>query len=106
MDNYISMLEEYTSAMNEEEIAVIVKRAEELSVNNRTTDVYKLCYSAIDLTTLTESDNRESVEAFVKKAVYFEKVYPHIPNVATICVHPSFVDVVGIGVGENLYQIG
>ena len=44
-----------------------------------------------------------SVAEFVKKAVDVPAKYPGMPNVATICVYPSFVDIVGLGVaGTNI----
>lgn len=95
---YSKMLAEYGPAMSEQEVADFVAMAREKSVRNQNTDVYKLCYSTIDLTTLTEKDSEESVGKFVKKAVDFQNHFPNIPNVASICVFPLFVDVVGLGV--------
>ena len=95
---YSKMLAEYGPAMSEQEVADFVAMAREKSVRNQNTDVYKLCYSTIDLTTLTEKDSVESVGKFVKKAVDFQSHFPNIPNVASICVFPLFVDVVGLGV--------
>ena len=76
------MLAEYAPAMSAEEVAKVVADCREKSVRNQNADVYKLCYSTIDLTTLTEKDSVESVGRFVK----------------SICVFPLFVDVVGLGV--------
>ena len=95
---YSKLLAEYAPAMSEEEVAQVVADCRAKSVRNQNTDVYKLCYSTIDLTTLTEKDSVQSVGKFVKKAVDFQTIYPEIPNVASICVFPSFVDVVGLGV--------
>ena len=95
---YSKMLAEYGPAMTEEEVAKVVADAREKSVRNQNAEVYKLCYSTIDLTTLTEKDSVESVGRFVKKAVDFQTHFPEIPNVASICVFPLFVDVVGLGV--------
>ena len=95
---YSKMLAEYGPAMSEQEVADFVAMAREKSVRNQNSDVYKLCYSTIDLTTLTEKDSVESVGKFVKKAVDFQSHFPNIPNVASICVFPLFVDVVGLGV--------
>ena len=68
---YSKMLAEYGPAMSEQEVANFVAECREKSVRNQTADVYKLCYSTIDLTTLTECDSVESVGKFVKKAVDF-----------------------------------
>ncbi|MDY3979416.1 MAG: deoxyribose-phosphate aldolase [Tidjanibacter sp.] len=98
---YSKLLNDYAPAMTEEQVAATVEQMRELSVKNRTKEVYKLCYSTIDLTTLTETDSVRSVGEFVAKAVEFHKHYPSIPNVASICVYPLFVDVVGLGVDNT-----
>jgi deoxyribose-phosphate aldolase len=95
---YSLLLEKYAPAIAPEEVDAVVAKAKSDSVKNRTADVYKLCYSAIDLTSLTESDSVVSIAAFVKKAVGVEREFPCTPNVATICVFPPFVDVAGLGV--------
>lgn len=92
------MLAEYGPAMSPEEVAQFVAECREKSVRNQNAEVYKLCYSTIDLTTLTECDSVRSVGEFVRKAVEFNQHFPDIPNVASICVFPLFVDVVGLGV--------
>ncbi len=92
------LLEKYAPAIGEKEVEAVVAKAKSDSIGNRTGEVYKLCYSAIDLTSLTESDSAGSITAFVKKAVDLELKFPGIPNVATICVFPPFVDTVGLGV--------
>ncbi len=95
---YSKMLAEYGPAMSEQEVAAFVAECRQKSVRNQNAEVYKLCYSTIDLTTLTEKDSVESVGKFVKKAVDFNTHFPNIPNVASICVFPLFVDTVGLGV--------
>lgn len=100
---YAQLLKEYAPAMSESEIVAVIEEARKDSVRNCTKEVYKLCYSTIDLTTLTETDSNRSVGEFVGKAVDFNRHYPDIPNVASICVFPLFVDVVGMGVdGTNI----
>ena len=63
---------------------------------NHTPEVYKLCYSAVDLTTLSCTDSVESVTEFAGKAVKFYQQFPHLPNVASICIYPPFVETVGV----------
>lgn len=96
--DYSELLKSYGGAMSEREIAAQVERARGAAPANYNAEVYKLCYSAIDLTSLTESDSVSSIADFTRKAAEFGKKYPDIPNVATICVYPAFVDTVGIGV--------
>ncbi len=84
--------------MTDKEIGDQIERARLAAPGNYNPEVYKLCYSTIDLTSLTESDSVVSIRDFTRKAAEFGKKYPGIPNVATICVYPAFVDTVGIGV--------
>lgn len=96
---YANHLNEYAPAWSEarvdEEVARIRKIAK---ARNCTTEVYKLCYSAIDLTTLSCTDSVTSVTEFARKAAAFYTKYPHLPNVASICVYPAFVETVGLAV--------
>lgn len=102
--DYTKLLNDYAPAMSDRQIEVAVSKARIAAVKNQREDVYKLCFSAIDLTTLTEQDNNSSVAAFVKKAVELKTLYPEMPDVASVCVYPKFVDVVGLGVEGT--QIG
>lgn len=96
--DYSLLLEKYAPAVSEKEVDRLVAAARKEAVKNYNGDVYRTCFSLIDLTTLSETDSVRSVENFVRKAVEMQKHYPSIPNVASICVFPSFVDVVGLGV--------
>ena len=79
---YANHLKEYAPAWSasqvDEEVARIRKAAE---ARNHNTEVYKFCYSAIDLTTLSCNDSVKSVTEFARKAAEFYQKYPHIPNV-------------------------
>ena len=90
------------AAQVDEEVARIRKVAE---ARNHNTEVYKFCYSAIDLTTLSCNDSVSSVTEFARKAAEFYEKYPHIPNVASICVYPSFVETVGVAVDGTPMRI-
>jgi deoxyribose-phosphate aldolase len=81
-------LKEYASAMSEAQVAEEVDRIRKAAVRNHTPEVYKLCYSAVDLTTLSCTDSVESVTEFAGKAVKFYQQFPHLPNVASICIYP------------------
>ena len=103
---YANHLKEYAPAWSaervEEEVARIRKAAGE---RNRNAEVYKFCYSAIDLTTLSCNDSVASVTEFARKAAEFYEKYPHIPNVASICIYPSFVETVGVAVDGTPMRI-
>ena len=82
--DYVKELEKYAPAHTEAQVAKEVAKIKMAANRNGNVDVYKFCYSAIDLTTLSCTDSVESVQAFVRKAVDFNEKYPQIPNVATI----------------------
>lgn len=99
--DYKEMLSEYTPAMSAAEVAGEVARIASLAPRNENPDVWKMCYGAIDLTSLNSTDSDRSITEFAERAVRFGLDFPHIPNVASICVYPSFVDVVGLSLGNS-----
>lgn len=95
---YTNLLNQYAAAPTEERVAAEVERIRAVARRNHTPEVYRLCYSAIDLTTLSCNDSEESVRAFAEKAVAFYGEHPDLRNVASICVYPPFVETVGLAV--------
>ena len=102
---YVHHLNEYAPAMTAEQVACEVARIAEAAAKNRTTEIFKFCYSTIDLTTLSCNDSVASVTEFARKAAAFYGKYPHIPNVASICIYPSFVETVGLAVDGTSMRI-
>jgi deoxyribose-phosphate aldolase len=68
-----------------------IKEASLKEVNN--TDVLKLIFNCIDLTSLNTTDSAESITGFVNKVNSFADDYPDMPEVAAICVFPVFTPV-------------
>ena len=56
--------------------------------------VYKDCFSMMDLTTLKTDDTPESVAKLVNKVNAFQESYPEWPLPASVCVYPNFAAVV------------
>ena len=102
---YANRLEKYAPAQSEAQVAEEVAKMKAAAEKNENTEVYTFCYSSIDLTTLSCNDSDESVTEFAKKAVEFHDKYPEIPNVASICIYPSFVETVGLAVGDSPMRI-
>ena len=102
---YANLLNNYAPAASEAQVAELVERYAGMAAKNHPTEVYKFCFSAIDLTTLSCNDSEESVKAFATKCVEFYHKYPHIPNVASICIYPSFVETVGLAVDGTPMRI-
>ena len=103
--DYIKELENYAPAHTEAQVGKEVAKIKVAANRNGNVDVYKFCYSAIDLTTLSCTDSHESVREFVRKAVEFTHKFPNIPNVASICVYPPFVEDVGLEVDGTPMRI-
>ena len=102
---YANHLNDYATPPGAEQIAITVEKMRAAAAENHNAEVYKFCYSAIDLTTLSPSDCEESVAAFARKAAEFTMDYPHIPNVASICVYPPFVETVGLAIDGTPLRI-
>lgn len=102
---YSNILNQYAPAMSAEQVAEVVAQAKAAAAKNENVEVYKFCLSAIDLTTLTCNDSVESVTEFANKTVTFSEAYPDVPNVASICVYPAFVETVGLAIDGTPMRI-
>lgn len=58
------------------------------------TDILKLIISSIDLTSLEGSDNPTKIKTICKKVVELDHLKKLTPNVAAICVYPTFAKLV------------
>ncbi len=68
-------------------------------------DIWKLCFSCIDLTSLGVTDSERSIAEFAGKVARFGIEFPDLPNVASVCVYPNFVDTVGVALGNSPVRI-
>lgn len=102
---YANHLNEYDAAPTVEQVAQEVENLKAAAAANNNAEVYKFCFSAIDLTTLSPCDSEESVTAFARRAAEFALDYPEIPNVASICVYPPFVETVGLEIDATPLRI-
>ena len=89
---YANHLNEYAPAWSEAQVAEEVARIREAAMRNHNAEVYKMCYSAIDITTLSCNDSVTSVTEFARKTAEFYQKFPHIPNVAFDCFVGLLVD--------------
>lgn len=60
-------------------------------------EVFKTCFSFMDLTTLHTQDTPETVGKLVDKVVRLRDEYPSYPMPASVCVYPNFATVVKNG---------
>ena len=92
---YQYILDEYSTAPTEEEIATAIKKITEEKVGkNRNKEALKTIYSCLDLTSLKCTDNAESILTLTEEVNNFEEKYPDLKNVAAICGYPNFANIV------------
>ncbi len=103
--NNIDMTEVFASAPTSEQVSKILQDVASKVANNNNAEVYKFCHSVVDLTTLNSADSVQSVREFARSAVDFTLAHPDIPAVASLCVYPPFVEVVGMEVDGTALRI-
>ncbi len=92
---YEAALAKYPTKLDDAAIeARVAALIEEKVPANNTEEVKKFLFNCIDLTTLNTTDSDESVMRFTTKVNEFDDKFPHLKNVAAICVYPNFAEVV------------
>lgn len=94
MDRYQEALAASRVPVSEEVVKAEVAKIVEKSSEYNTPEVLRFLLSSIDLTTLSTTDSVSSVAAFTARVNDFDNDYPHLPNVAAICVYSNFAEVV------------
>ncbi len=56
-------------------------------------EALKKIISVTDLTSLRGDERKEEIRTLCKKARTFEALDPRIPNVAAVCIYPSFISI-------------
>lgn len=95
VDKYVATLQKYNTNIKDEEVKAAVEKiiAEKVSEND-TPEVKKFLLGSVELTSLRTTDNEENILAMVEKVNRFDKEYPELPHVATICTYPNFAKLV------------
>jgi deoxyribose-phosphate aldolase len=74
-----------------EQVKDILNQNLEKNIN---ADVYKKCFSLIDLTSLESTDTEEKIAEMTRKVNDFSKHFADMNNVAAVCVYPNFVSTI------------
>ena len=69
---------------------------------NNNKDVYKQCLNQIDLTSLNGNDTDAAIILMTEKVNNFKQSFPHLSNVAALCVYPALVPAVKETLTENI----
>ena len=99
--DYTRVIDRLFRPVNQKEVESRLQAIQAKCPENRSRDVYELCFSCLDLTSLNATDSPERITAFARKTADFNRHFPHLPNISTLCVYPSFVDVAGIALGDS-----
>ena len=86
--------EKYAYTPAQEEMGRALEQLASNLENFATENVYKECFSMMDLTTLKTDDTPASVCKLVEKVNAFQESYPEWPLPASICVYSNFAAVV------------
>ena len=98
---YSSSLKKFGPGVSSAEIEEILVDVRRVLPENRNEKVYKRCFGAIDLTSLNSTDSKDRIDRFVTRAVELPNRYPDVPNVASVCVYPVFVETAGMAIGDS-----
>lgn len=90
----MKLLDQFSKTFTETEITQGIEEAKKTAQKMATAEYYKIIFNCIDLTSLHSSDTFAGIKKFTEQVNQFEIDYPNLPNVAAICIYPSFVQTV------------
>lgn len=90
----MNYLEKYGYAPNQEAMGRALELIAASLEGIASEQVYKDCFSMMDLTTLKTDDTPASVARLVAKVNAFQESFPQWPLPASVCVYPNFAAVV------------
>lgn len=83
--------EKYNLKIDSKRIQERVNDAQERSKELKDKDLFRKIFSLIDLTSLDVADTERKILEMIEKVNNFSNRFNGIPNVAAICVYPTFV---------------
>jgi len=84
---------DYSIEINEAKMTTRLEEIKERSSNLKDKAIFQKIFSLIDLTSLDVSDTNDKIQSMVNKINLLPERFPDLPNVAAICVYPSFIPV-------------
>lgn len=78
----------------------LLQSIDNMILTNINKDIYRKLISFLDATSLDVTNDGDSIERYVKHILELTSS-DKIPNVASICVSPAFIENVGIALGDN-----
>ena len=100
MNKYTDILNGYNFTLTNQEIKTEIQKIQsELKASK---EIFRLLFGCIDLTSLNTTDTTAEIEQMVEKLNAFKKEFNDTPNVAGICVYPTFVETVKKNLTEKV----
>lgn len=100
MNKYTDILNGYNFTLTNQEIKTEIQKIQsELKASK---EIFRLLFGCIDLTSLNTTDTTAEIEQMVEKLNTFKKEFNDTPNVAGICVYPTFVETVKKNLTEKV----
>lgn len=95
MNKFEQLFVAYPFAMSDEQVkAQVAELLSSHAAENNNAAVWAQCLNQIDLTTLSVDDTTDKVATMAQRVNEFETQFPHLKNVAAICVYPALVKTV------------
>ena len=102
---YTHRLNQYPAGPTKQDIQAEVETAIQAASRNHCVELHTTSSRCIDPTALNVTDSTSTIRTFTQKTMEFHDHYPDIPNVASICVYPNFVETVGLEIGDGKMAI-
>ncbi len=90
----MDFLNKYSYAPSSEKTASLIEKVKAAVSLDGANEALKLCFAAMDLTTLRTNDTASYVKSFVEKANGIAENFEGYPFPASICVYPNFAALV------------
>lgn len=90
----MNTLQDYTLEVNSAELNMRLDAIKTAAAGLHIPEVFKQCFSSIDLTTLNATDTLQKGKKMANLVNGFPDTFKDLPNVAAICVYPSLVNAV------------
>ncbi len=92
METVEKLFKKYPFKLSDAEITYDLGKLKEEAKSNMNKDVYKQCFSCIDLTSLNHTDTVEGIEKMMSRVNKFPQYFPEMPQVGAVCIYPSMVE--------------
>ncbi len=90
----MKILSDFNLTVDPEEVMQSLEKIKSAIPPGNNKKLLKQIFGLIDLTTLSEQDNIESVSLLCEKVNRLAELFPEMPGVAAICVYPELISVV------------